>query len=58
LTMGLGQEQTRKEKDREPVTSNIPTPTPESDLLPVSRAETMAAQARANENGSLITTPR
>jgi regulator of protease activity HflC (stomatin/prohibitin superfamily) len=39
LTMGLGQEQTRKEKDGEPVISSIPTPTPENDLLPVSRAE-------------------
>jgi regulator of protease activity HflC (stomatin/prohibitin superfamily) len=58
LTMGLGQEQARKEKDREPVFSNIPTPTPEGDLLPISRAETMATQASANENGSLITTPR
>src|SRR5580698_116562 len=42
LTMGLGQEQTRKAKDGEPVISSIPTPTPESDLSPVLRAETMA----------------
>ena len=58
LTMGLGQEQPRTENDKEPVISNIPTPTQESDLLPVSRADTMAGQASARENGSLITTPR
>jgi hypothetical protein len=56
LTMGLGQEQTRKAKDGEPVISSIPMATPERDLSPVLRAETMAAQA--SENGSLITTPR
>jgi len=58
LTMGLGQEQTRKATDGEPVISGAPTPTPESDLVPVSRAETMVAQASASENGSLITAPR
>jgi regulator of protease activity HflC (stomatin/prohibitin superfamily) len=58
LTMGLGQEQTRTKNDKEPVISNIPTPAQESDLIPVSRADTMAGPASARENGSLITTPR
>jgi regulator of protease activity HflC (stomatin/prohibitin superfamily) len=58
LTMGLGQEQPRTEDDKVPVISNIPTPAQESDLIPVSRADTMAGPASARENGSLITTPR
>jgi len=58
LTMGLGQEQTRTKNDKEPVISNIPTAAQESDLIPVSRADTMAGPASARENGSLITTPR
>src|SRR5271154_2528990 len=45
LTMGLGQEQTRKENDKEPVIS--PTPAQESGLIPVSRADTMAGPASA-----------
>ena len=58
LTMGLGHEQPRTENNKEPVISNIPTPAQESDLMPVSRADTMAGPASARENGSLITTPR
>jgi hypothetical protein len=58
LTMGLGQEQPRTENDKEPVISNIATPAQESDLMPVSRADTMAGPASARENGSLVTTPR
>ena len=58
LTMGLGQEQTRKEKDAVPAIGNIPTPTPESDLLPISRAGIMTAHTSPSDNGSLITTPR
>ncbi len=49
LTMGLGQEQARREKDGEPA---IKAPTPELD--PVLRAEAMATQPSASENGSLI----
>jgi regulator of protease activity HflC (stomatin/prohibitin superfamily) len=58
LTMGLGQEQPRTESNKEPIISNIPTSAQESDLIPVSRADTIAGQASARENGSLITTPR
>jgi len=58
LTMGLGQEQPKTESGKEPIISNIPTPSQQSDLIPVSRADTMAGQASARENGSLITTPR
>ncbi len=58
LTMGLGQEQARKEKDGEPVISNIPTPIPEGDLLPVGRAGAMVERPNATENGSLIATLR
>jgi regulator of protease activity HflC (stomatin/prohibitin superfamily) len=58
LTMGLGQEQPRMENDKEPVISNVSKPAQENDLIPVSRADTMAGPASARENGSLITTPR
>jgi hypothetical protein len=58
LTMGLGQEQTKREKDGDPAGDKIPVPTPEGDLLPVLRAEAMAAQPSAGENGSLIKTLR
>jgi regulator of protease activity HflC (stomatin/prohibitin superfamily) len=50
LTMGLGQEQARGEKDGEPAIDKVPTP----QLDPVLRAEAMATQPSASENGSLI----
>jgi regulator of protease activity HflC (stomatin/prohibitin superfamily) len=58
LTMGLGQEQPKREKAGEPAGDKIPVATPEGDLLPVLRAEAMAAQPNASENGSLIKTLR
>jgi regulator of protease activity HflC (stomatin/prohibitin superfamily) len=58
LTMGLGQEQAKREKDGEAAGDKIPVPTPEGDLLPVLRAEAMAAQPSSSENGSLIKTLR
>ncbi len=58
LTMGLGQEQTRKERDSKVKISSTPTPTPENELNPVLRAEAMAAHPNASDNGSLIKTLR
>jgi regulator of protease activity HflC (stomatin/prohibitin superfamily) len=58
LTMGLGQEQAKKEKDSELKINGTPAPVPENELDPVLRAEAMAAHPNASENGSLIKTPR
>ncbi len=58
LTMGLGQEQAKKEKDSEQKINSTPTPAPEKELNPVSRAEAIAAHPNASENGLLIKTLR
>jgi regulator of protease activity HflC (stomatin/prohibitin superfamily) len=58
LTMGLGQEQAKKGRDSELKISSTLTPTPENELNPVLRAEAMAANPNAIENGSLIKTLR
>jgi regulator of protease activity HflC (stomatin/prohibitin superfamily) len=54
LTMGLGQERTRKETDGEPVIDSAPAPVPQAEPEPVLRADAMATRPSASENGTLI----